>query len=137
MTNCKQENRRKEIETAFAEHPWLAQHLRKEMLEELQVIGDPDYSFFLKRMDCYLHMEVMWLLDQNGEYLGEVNDFEKTSGSDTFSFGTRNETMKEALERIPFETFYLLKNRNYTHAVLYKAPDKKSLLQYSREVLRY
>ncbi len=137
MSHCKQENRQKEIEAAFAEHPWLAQHLRREMLEELQTVGDPDYSFFLKRTDCYLHMEVVWLLGQNGEYLGELNELKSSSLSNIFSFEVKNETMKEALERVAGETFYLLKNRNYTHAVLYKAPDKKSLLQYSREVLRY
>jgi len=134
MTDYSVEKRERDIENGFVEYPWLVNFLQKNMLDRFLREEDPKRDFFLSRIDSSSATEVMFFLDQNGAYLGEMNEIEMPTN--VFSFCLRNETVLEALLRISGEPFYILKNRNYTHAILYKTLDKKSLREYAQELVR-
>ncbi|MFA5830651.1 MAG: hypothetical protein WC878_02360 [Candidatus Paceibacterota bacterium] len=130
------EKRKLGIETGFAAYPWLAVYLQKARLYELQIVKDIKPGFFLKYSDSFSHLEVTWLFDKNGAFLGEADDIKTDAGANIFSFENHYESMQEAIERVPGETFYILKNRNFTRAVLYEAPEGKSLRAYLHECIR-
>jgi len=136
MADITAEKRRLGIEIGFAEYPWLGFYLQKARLHELRVVEDIKPGFFLKYSDSFSHMEVTWLFDKNGAFLGEADDIKTDVSANIFSFENRYESMQEAIERVSGETFYILKNRNFTHAVLYKAPEGKNLRAYLHECIR-
>jgi hypothetical protein len=71
MNNWEIEKRKKEIEEAYQAYPWLAKYLCRDNLKELHV-KRADAAFFKTMPDDYHHMEVWYLLGQNGELLKAV-----------------------------------------------------------------
>ena len=131
MSDLRELQRVTEIETAYAEQPWIADYLRKDIIRELKTEDDLRPNFLKFHSDDFLHMEVMWLFGQNGEYLGEMDDFDTPKTlREFFSFTPRHETILEAIQRMKAPVYFILKNRNFTHAVLYKAPEGESLLEF-------
>jgi hypothetical protein len=137
MIDYRQQKKQRDIENGFEKYPWLKNYLQRDVLQEFTLEDKIVSDFYKSRVDSFGHIEVMLLLGEHGELLGEVDEIETPKGlRGIFSFAPRHEMIMQAIWRIPGETFFVLKKRNTTHATLYKAPENMSLREHSREFVQ-
>jgi len=134
MVDYKERNRVNSINAGFAEYPWLSNYVQKDALRELKVDNEIGSDFYKSRTDRYAHVEVMLLIGKNGEYLGEVDEVKTPKGvCECFAFAPRQETVMEAIWRVPDEVYFVLNNKTFTHMTLYLAPEGLSMREHSQK----
>jgi len=115
--------------------PWTKQYLSENQIEAFEE-RVPDAAFFTKRPDTYEHVEVIYLLNQNGELVGEVGVDDSIPPPRVwgFDFGSGpkivNETIRDTVFRSAKkskEATFALCLQNSTKALLFHTSDNEKL----------
>jgi hypothetical protein len=133
MIDYRERTRVQDIENGFEKYPWLAGKLQKSVLREFTLDVDTGPDFFKSRPDDFRHLEVIWLFDKDGKFLGEVNDVLFLKDQKRGSFFSSAETVLEALERFSGEVWYVVKNINFTHVTFFANSENKNMLEYTNQ----